>query len=190
MADDTLAGCKVAILITDGFERVEMTEPRKALENAGAETAVVSPKQGTVRAWESKEWGDDFPVDIQLGDADADDFDALLLPGGVINPDKLRLEPKAIAFVKAFFDADKPVAAICHGPWSIINAGAARSRKMTSWPSLETDLRNAGADWVDQEAVTDRGLVTSRNPNDIPAFNRAMIALFAGGQPASRQSAA
>jgi protease I len=129
-----------------------------------------------------------LPVDVRLDDAEPDDFDALLLPGGVINPDSLRIEPKAVAFVKAFFDAEKPVAAICHGPWTIINAGAARGRRMTSWPSLEVDLRNAGAKWVDEEAVTDQGLVTSRRPDDIPAFNRAMIDLFSratAGEPAS-----
>lgn len=178
MADKALQGLKVAILATDGFEQVELTEPRKALDREGAETKVVSPKPERVRGWKFKEWGDEVPVDVPLDQARPEEFDALLLPGGVINPDALRLAPKAIAFVKAFFDAKKPVAAICHGPWTIINAGAAAGRRMTSWPSLEADLRNAGAQWVDEEAVTDQGLVTSRRPDDLPAFNRAAIALF------------
>jgi len=178
MADERLDGLNIAILVTDGFEEVELTEPRKALDAAGADTNVVSPKADRARGWNFTDWGDDWPVDVALDDADPDDFDALLLPGGVINPDSLRIQPKAVAFVKAFFDDAKPVAAICHGPWTIINAGAARGRRMTSWPSLEVDLRNAGADWVDREAVVDQGLLTSRRPDDIPAFNRAMISLF------------
>src|ERR1700704_6722469 len=178
MADERLDGLNVAILVADGFEEVELTEPRKALDQAGADTNVVSPKADRVRSWNFTDWGSDFPVDVPLEEADPDDFDALLLPGGVINPDSLRIQPKAVAFVKAFFDDAKPVAAICHGPWTIINAGGARGRRMTSWPSLEVDLRNAGADWPDQEAVVDQGLVTSRRPDDIPAFNRTMIGLF------------
>ncbi len=179
MAENPLDGMRVAILITDGFEQVEMTEPRKALDSAGAETHIVSPKDDTVRGWKFTEWGDQFPVDDPLDKASARDFDALLLPGGVINPDRLRMQPKAVDFVKSFFDADKPVAAICHGPWTIIEAGAARGRRIASWPSLKTDLRNAGAQWIDQEAVVDGNLVTSRKPDDSPAFNREMIALFA-----------
>jgi protease I len=179
MASETLNGLKVAILVTDGFEQVEMTEPRKALDEAGAETRLVSPKDGQVKAWNFTEWGDTFPVDIPLGSARPEDFDALLLPGGVINPDALRMPPEAVAFAKAFFDAGRPVASICHGPWTIIEAGDARGRRLTSWPSLKTDLVNAGAEWVDQEAVVDRGLVTSRKPDDIPAFNAAVIELFA-----------
>lgn len=175
---DRLNGVRVAILATDGFEQSELTRPRAALDEAGAVTRIVSPKTGTIRGWNHKDWGESQTVDIGLDAADAGDFDALLLPGGVLNPDALRLEPAAIAFVKAFFDTGKPVAAICHGPWTVIDAGAARGRRMTSWPSLKTDLKNAGADWVDQEAVVDRNLVTSRNPDDIPAFNTAMIALF------------
>jgi protease I len=178
MADERLDGLNVAILVADGFEEVELTEPRKALAQAGADTNVVSPKADRVRSWNFTDWGSDFPVDVPLEEADPDDFDALLLPGGVFNPDTLRIQPKAVAFVKAFFDDAKPVAAICHGPWTIINAGGARGRRMTSWPSLEVDLRNAGADWTDQEAVVDQGLVTSRRPDDIPAFNRTMIGLF------------
>ena len=173
-----LQGMKVAILITDGFEQVEMTEPRKALENAGASTCLVSPKEGQVRGWNHTEWGDRFPVDVILDHARAADFDALVLPGGVMNPDKLRMMPAAVEFVKSFFAADKPVAAICHGPWTLIEAGAAKNRRMTSWPSIKTDLRNAGADWVDEELVIDGSLVSSRKPDDIPAFNWGMIEVF------------
>jgi protease I len=169
---------KIAILVTDGFEYVELVRPRKALDDEGARTCVVSPKTDRVRGWNFTEWGDELSVDVPLDRASSADFDALLLPGGVINPDSLRIQPKAVAFVKSFFDAGKPVAAICHGPWTIINADAARGRRMTSWPSLEIDLRNAGVQWVDEEAVTDQGLVTSRKPDDIPAFDRAMINLF------------
>jgi protease I len=190
MASETLNGLKVAILVTDGFEQVEMTEPRKALDQAGAETQLVSPKDGQVKAWKFTEWGDEFPVDVPLAQAHPDDFDALLLPGGVINPDKLRTLPEAVAFAKAFFDAGKPVASICHGPWTIIEAGAARGRRLTSWPSLKTDLKNAGAEWVDQEVVVDHGLVTSRKPDDIPAFNPEVIKLFASGRRQSREAAA
>ena len=155
--------------------------------DTGAITRIVSPKEGRVRAWTFTEWGDEYPVDIELGHAQPQDFDALLLPGGVINPDKLRMQPEAVAFVKAFFDADKPVATICHGPWTIIEAGAARGRQITSWPSLQTDLRNAGAEWVDQEAVVDGNLVSSRKPDDIPAFNREMISLFSRAGQQERQ---
>ena len=190
MASETLNGLKVAILVTDGFEQVEMTEPRKALDQAGAETRLVSPGDGQVKAWKFTEWGDEFPVDLPLAQARANDFDALLLPGGVINPDKLRTLPEAVAFAKAFFDAGKPVASICHGPWTIIEAGAARGRRLTSWPSLKTDLKNAGAEWVDQEVVVDQGLVTSRRPDDIPAFNPEVIKLFASARGQSRQAAA
>ncbi len=180
MAKDTLEGLNVAILVTDGFEQVELTEPRKALDEAGATTRIVSPKHPRVRAWNFTDWGIELPVDVELGQARPEDFDALLLPGGVINPDSLRIEPNAVAFAKAFFDARKPVASICHGPWTVIETGAAQGRRMTSWPSLRTDLKNAGADWVDEEAVVDKGLVTSRNPDDLPAFNREMIRLFSG----------
>jgi deglycase len=178
MADSTLKGLTVAILATDGFEQVELIEPRKALDQAGAETRVVSPKADRVRGWKFTDWGDEVRVDTPLDQAKPEDFDALLLPGGVMNPDSLRMAPKAVAFAKAFFDAGKPVAAICHGPWTVIEAGAARGRQMTSWPSLKTDLKNAGANWVDKEVVVDQKLVTSRKPDDIPAFNREMIQLF------------
>lgn len=186
MATQGLNGLKVAILVTDGFEQVELTEPRKALDQAGADTRIVSPKDSEVRGWNFTDWGQKLPVDLKLDQARPEMFDALLLPGGVINPDKLRMEPKAVAFVKAFFDAGKPVAAICHGPWTIIEAGQAHGRKMTSWPSLKTDLRNAGAEWVDQEAVVDGKLVTSRKPDDIPAFTREMLRLFAAAKMGAR----
>ena len=178
MATDTLKGLRVAILITDGFEQVEMTEPRRALDQAGADTRIVSPKGDRVRAWKFTDWGDTFPVDVPLDSARPDDFDALHLPGGVMNPDTLRMLPNAVAFAKAFFDAGKPVAVICHGPWTVIETGYARGRRIASWPSLKTDLRNAGAEWMDQEAVVDGNLVSSRKPDDIPAFNREMIGLF------------
>jgi len=176
--DNNLQGVKVAILVTDGFEQVELTDPKNALDAAGAETLIVSPKDEQVRGWNFTDWGVKLPVDLKLDEAKPEDFDALLLPGGMINPDALRIEPKAVAFVKAFFDAGKPVASICHGPWTIIETGAARGRRMTSWPSLKSDLKNAGADWVDEEATVDRNLVTSRKPEDIAAFNAKMIELF------------
>lgn len=174
----TTRGCRVAILVENGFEQVELAEPREALDKAGAKTSIVSPQEKSVRGWNFTEWGDTFAVDVSLDRARPEDFDALLLPGGVINPDKLRMQPKAVEFVKAFFAAGKPVAAICHGPWSVIEAGAARGRHIASWPSLKTDLRNAGAEWVDREVMVDGNLVTSRKPDDIPAFNREMIKLF------------
>ncbi len=185
-----LKGIKVAILVTDGFEQVELTEPRKALDEAGAETKIVSPKNDKVRGWKFTDWGDTLPVDLPLARARPEDFDALVLPGGVINPDKLRMEPAAVGFAKAFFDAGKPVAAICHGPWTVIETGYARGRRIASWPSLKTDLRNAGAEWVgDQEVVVDGNLVSSRKPEDIPAFNRESIGLFARARSEARQSA-
>jgi protease I len=181
MPTNTLQGKKVAILVTDGFEQSELLEPRKALDEAGAKTQVVSPADKKVKGWNHKEWGQEVPVDVPLNSAKADEFDALLLPGGVMNPDQLRMDPKAVEFVKKFTDAGKPVAAICHGPWTLIEAGAVRGRTLTSWPSLKTDLKNAGANWVDKEVVNDQGLVTSRKPDDIPAFNREMIRLFGEG---------
>src|ERR1700732_3029785 len=171
----TLNGRKVAILVTDGFEQVELVEPRKALDAAGAKTQIVSPKNDRVRGWQFTEWGDEFPVDVPLDNTAPENFDALLLPGGVINPDKLRIEPKAVEFVKSFFDAGKPVAAICHGPWTIIEADKARGRRMTSWPSVRTDLRNAGAEVLDQEVVIDGQFTTSRSPADLPAFCPAIM---------------
>jgi len=173
-----LNGLRVAILVENGFEAVELTEPRKALDHAGAVTQVVSPQRERVRGWNSTEWGDYVKVDVLLEQALPEGFGALLLPGGVMNPDKLRMQPKAVSFVRAFFEAQKPVAAICHGPWTIIEAGVARGRKIASWPSLKTDLRNAGAEWLDQEVVIDGNLVSSRKPDDIRAFNQAMLELF------------
>jgi protease I len=184
---EQLNGKKVAILVADGFEQVELTEPRKALDEAGAETRIVSPSKGKVKGWQHTEWGDELPVDVPLGQAKADEFDALLLPGGVMNPDHLRRNPEVQRFVKAFFDAGKPVAAICHGPWTLIDAGVARGRKMTSYETIQSDLKNAGVEWTDQEVVVDGNLVTSRKPDDIPAFNRAMVEVFAKAEvPAGR----
>lgn len=179
MDQSRLSGLRVAILATDGFEQSELIEPRKALDDAGAATEVVSPKDGRVRGWNHKQWGREVDVDQPLRSADPKDYDALLLPGGVMNPDALRMDPAAVAFVWHFFEARKPVAAICHGPWTVIEAGAAQGQKMTSWPSLRTDIQNAGAEWVDEEVVVDGKLVTSRKPDDIPAFNRATIEVFA-----------
>ena len=187
MSNNNLRGIKVAILVDNGFEQSELVDPRKALDEAGAETKIVSPQKERVRGWKHTEWGDELPVDVALERAQPDDFDALLLPGGVMNPDKLRMQPKAIAFIKSFFDQDKPVAAICHGPWTIIDAGFAKGRRFTSWPSIKTDLKNAGAEWVDQEVVTDRNLVTSRKPDDIPAFNRAINEVFSRAMTATAQ---
>jgi protease I len=181
---ENLNGLKVAILVENGFEWVELVEPRKALDQAGAETKIVSPRDKRVRGWKFTEWGDELPVDVALDQALARNFDALLLPGGVMNPDALRMQPKAVAFVKEFFDAGKPVAVICHGPWTVIEAEAARGRRIASWPSLKTDLRNAGAEWMDREVVVDNNLVSSRKPDDIPAFNREMLKLF--GQRTAR----
>lgn len=178
MAKGELAGMKVAMLVTDGFERVELTEPRKALDEAGARTTLVSPKDNEVKAWESTDWGGTYPVDKALAMADAKDFDALVLPGGVLNPDNLRMNRDAVAFVRAFFEQGKPVAAICHGPWTVIEAGCAKGRRMASWPSLKTDVANAGAEWVDEAVVVDGNLVSSRKPDDIPSFNREAIKLF------------
>jgi protease I len=175
----TLKGVKVAILATDGFEQSELLEPRRALDEAGARTEVVSLKTGNIKGWNHKEWGESVTVDQTVDSIDAKNYDALLLPGGVMNPDNLRMDAKAVAFVKGFFDAKKPVAAICHGPWTLIEAGAVKGRTLTSWPSLKTDIRNAGGSWVDREAVVDGNLVTSRNPKDIPAFNREIAKLFA-----------
>jgi len=176
-----LSGKRVAILATDGVELVELTEPRDALQAAGAITKVVSPKTGRIKAWQHGNWGDEITVDLPLAEANADHFDALLLPGGVRNPDQLRMDKRAVQFVRDFFTAGKPIAAICHAPWLLVEADVVRGRTVTSWPSLQTDLRNAGADWVDREVVTDEGLVTSRKPADIPAFNRKMLEEFVEG---------
>jgi protease I len=178
----SLQGKKVAVLATDGFEQVELVKPVEALRQAGAQVEVIAPKGGEIQGFNHHDKGDKVPVDRELAQANASDYDAIMLPGGVINPDQLRLEPKAIDFIRAFAEASKPIAAICHGPWTLINAEAVEGRKMTSWPSLEADLRNAGAEWVDQEVVVDRGLVTSRKPDDLPAFCEKMIEEFAEGR--------
>jgi protease I len=184
-----LKGKRVAILATDGVELVELTEPRKALDGAGAETVLVSPKRGMIKAWQHDHWGDELQVDATLDSARPETFDALLIPGGVMNPDSLRTDTRAVEFVRAFFLESKPVASICHGPWMLVEAGVIQGRTLTSWPSLKTDIRNAGADWVDREVVTDEGLVTSRKPDDIPAFNAKMIEEIAEGPHDARRRA-
>jgi protease I len=181
MATNKLDGKRIAILATDGVEEVELTKPRDALREAGAQAIVVSPKDNEIAAWQHDHWGDKIHVDLPLARASADEFDGLMLPGGVMNPDHLRQNEQAVRFVKRFFEQGKPVAAICHGPWMLVEADVVRGRTLTSWPSLQTDIRNAGGDWVDREVVTDEGLVTSRKPDDIPAFNRKMVEEFAEG---------
>ena len=187
---EKLKGVKVAILVTDGFEQVELTGPRKALDDAGADTSIISPSRDVVRGWNFSDWGDNFAVDVALDKARPEDFDALLLPGGVTNPDRLRIEPKAVEFVKSFFSADKPMAAICHGPWTVIEAQAARGKRIAAWPSLKTDLSNAGAQWIDEEVVVDGKLVSSRKPDDIPAFNREIINVFSRARSEATRSVA
>ncbi len=177
-----ITGRRIAVLATDGVEQVELTEPVKALQAAGARVTVVSPAGKPIQGMNHDEKGDMLPVDAALAAVKPDQFDGLLLPGGVANPDSLRMMPEAVAFVRHFAERKKPIAAICHGPWTLVEAGAVEGRRMTSWPSLKTDLRNAGAEWVDEEAVTDGNLVTARKPGDIPAFNRAMIAAFGQSQ--------
>lgn len=185
-----LDGKRVAILATDGFEQSELTIPKQALEQEGAKVDVVAPHDGTIQGWKHHDKGDSVAVARTLDEAAPDDYDALMLPGGVANPDQLRTEPKAVDFTKAFFEASKPVAAICHGPWLLVEAGVAKGRKVTSWPSLKTDLANAGAQWVDQEVVTDKGLVTSRKPDDLAPFCAKMIEEIAEGRHDRRQGAA
>ena len=187
--EKSLKGKKVAILATDGFEQSELAEPLKALEKAGATAHIVSPKAGVIKGWKHTEWGDSFAVDATLDDADPHHYDALLLPGGVMNPDKLRRDPKVQQFVRSFFEEGKPVGAICHGPWTLIDAGVVKGRKVTSYETIQTDLENAGANWVDQEVVVDNGLVTSRKPDDLPAFNRKLIEEIAEERHASRAMA-
>ena len=184
-----LEGKKVAILVADGFEQVELTEPRRALEAAGAKIEIVSPAENEVQGWNHDEKADLFTVDMPLKLARSDDYDALLLPGGVRNPDRLRGMTRAVEFVDGFFATRKPVAAICHALWTLIEAEVLKGRRITSWPSLKTDLINAGADWVDRDVVVDHGLVTSRKPADLPAFNHKMIEEFAA-ERYSRQKAA
>jgi protease I len=182
MQAQQLRGKKVAILVAHGFEQVELTDPKKALEAAGATTQIVSPEKGEVKGWKFTQWGDEFPVDVPLADARPDDYDALLLPGGVMNPDRLRGDRKAVEFVGHFVGTGKPIAAICHGPQTLIEAHGVDGRTLTSYPAIRTDLVNAGASWIDQEVVVDRGLVTSRKPDDIPAFNKKMVEEFAEGR--------
>ncbi len=176
-----LNGKRIALLATEGFEQPELTGPKEALEQAGARAEIVSPGGEQVRAWKHTDWGDTFKVDVPLSDANPEDYDGLVLPGGVMNPDKLRQDQRAVDFVRDFFQQGKPVAAICHGPWMLVEADVVRGRRVTSWPSLRTDLRNAGANWVDEQVVVDNGLVTSRKPADIPAFKNKMIEEFAEG---------
>jgi protease I len=177
-----LNGKRVAILVEDGFEQVELTSPKQALEEAGATTHIISPKHERVKGWEHTKWGQEFPVDVVIEQANANDYDALLLPGGVMNPDKLRTSKPAVQFVRSFFEQQKPVASICHGPWMLVEANVLKGRKVTSYHSIQTDLKNAGANWVDQEVVVDQGLVTSRSPDDLPAFNRKVVEEIAEGQ--------
>jgi len=176
-----LSGKKVAVLVTNGFEQVELTGPREALKAAGAEVEVVSPEKREVKAWKETDWGERFEVDVALGKASAADYDALLLPGGVLSPDELRVDEDALAFVRHFIAEAKPIAAICHGPWTLIDAGGVRGRTMTSYRSVRADLQNAGAHWVDEAVVVDRGLVTSRDPGDLKAFNQKIVEVFAAG---------
>lgn len=173
-----LAVLKIAMLVTDGFEESEMVKPRAALQHEGAQVDLIAPNKKQVKSWHHKNWGNDFEADKLLSEVNPNDYQALVLPGGVINPDKLRLIPEAIAFINHFVIEQKPIAAICHGPWTLINAHGVKGRTVTSWPSLQVDLINAGAHWVDKEVVIDGNLVTSRKPDDIPAFNKAMIELL------------
>lgn len=182
-----LQGKRVAIIVTDGFEQVEMTSPREALEKAGAECILIAPKEGEVHAFKHHDKGDRFKVDLALSDADPNDFDAVMLPGGVINADALRVEKKARQFVQAMDRSGKPIAVICHGPWLLISAGLINGRHITSWPTLQDDLRNAGARWEDKECIRDRSWVSSRKPDDLPVFNREMVKLFAEAGTATGQ---
>jgi deglycase len=177
-----LQGTKVAIVATDGVEQVELVEPRKALEEAGAQVELVSIEAGDFQGFDHLDKADTFTADKAAKDADPGDYDALVLPGGVANPDFLRADPDVVGFVRSFFEAGKPVAAICHGPWTLVEAGVLKGRTVTSWPSLQTDIRNAGGTWVDEEVHVDQGLVTSRKPDDIPAFNAKMVEEFAEGR--------
>lgn len=183
-----LSNRKIAILTESGFEEVELTSPLQALQEAGATVQVVSPQQRTVRGMKDHDWSIEVPVDLNISQANANDFDGLLLPGGVFNPDQLRMNQQAIEFIKAFFEAGKPVAAICHGPQSLITAGVVKGRRLTSYPSIAVDLINAGAEWSDAEVIVDQGLVTSRKPDDLPAFNRKMVEEFAEGVHAGQHA--
>ena len=182
MSTHQLEQKRVAILAADGFEQAELEEPMNALKEAGAQVSIVSPKAGKIQGMRHADKGDQFKVDLQLDKADAEDFDAVLVPGGLMNPDELRSTPAAVNFVKSFAEAGKPIAAICHGPWVLIEAGIVKGRRLTSWPAIQSDIKNAGGDWVDEEVVVDNGLVTSRKPDDIPAFNAKVIEEFAEGR--------
>lgn len=184
-----LDGKKVAILVADGFEQVEMTKPREALHDAGADTKIVSVKSGKIQGMHHADKGDKFDVDLVLSDAKPEEFDALMIPGGLMNPDTLRSTEAALEFTRHFFNEGKPVAAICHAPWVLIDAGVVRGRTLTSWPAIKTDVRNAGGKWVDEEVVVDNGLVTSRKPDDIAAFNKKMIEEFCEGRHAAMAGA-
>jgi protease I len=192
MRNNTLMGKKIAILATEGFEQAELEKPKEALENAGATTFVIAPekgiKNGKIRAWDMTDWGDSVKVDVKLTDASPDDYSMLVLPGGVMNPDKLRADKDAVRFVKEFAQTGRPIAAICHGPWTLVEAGLVKGRTMTSWPSLRTDLTNAGATWVDEEVVEDNGLITSRKPDDLPAFNKKILETLEAGEVQYRKA--
>jgi protease I len=189
MAEKQLSGIRVAVLVTDGVEQPELAEPKKALEEAGAEVKIISPKTGKIQAFKHHDKGDKFSVDMELDKANPEDFDAVLLPGGVINADALRIEPKAQEIVRRMDAEGKPIAVICHGPWLLVSAGLMRGHKITSWPTLQDDIRNAGAQWEDREVLLDRNWVSSRKPDDIPAFNREMIRLFAEAKGRTRKVA-
>jgi protease I len=190
MASKDLTGKRVALLVAKGFEEVELTEPKKALEQAGAATDIVSIEKDTVRSWKFTDWGGDFDVGTHIADARCEDYDALVLPGGVMNPDFLRMDDRAVKFVRAFAKSSKPIAAICHGPWTLVEADAVRGRRLTSYPSLRTDLGNAGANWIDAEVIVDKGLVTSRTPHDLPAFCAKLVEEVAEGRHDRRTAAA
>jgi deglycase len=186
---DRLRGKRIAFLVAnEGVEQVELTEPLDAVREAGAEADLLAPEEGAVQAFDHLDKGERFPVDRAVGDADASEYDGLVLPGGVANPDQLRTKAEAVEFVRAFFDAGKPIGVICHGPWTLIEADVVRGRTLTSWPSLRTDLRNAGAEWVDEEVHVDQGLVSSRKPDDLPAFNSKIVEEFAEGIHSERSS--
>jgi len=188
MTEQSLAGKRIAFLATDGFEQVELTKPWEAIKAAGAEVVLVSPKESSIQGMNHDEKADTFQVDQQVASVSAEDYDGLVLPGGVANPDALRMCEDSVSFIRDFFKQHKPVAAICHGPWTLVEANVVRSRRVTSWPSLKTDLKNAGAEWVDEECVCDEGLVTSRNPDDLPAFCDKAIEEFAEGAHAAQKA--
>ena len=187
-SENILSGKRVAIVATDGFEQSELLEPKAALEDAGATVEVISLKAGQIRGWDAQDWGKKVPVDKTIDSVNADDYDALMLPGGVMNPDKLRRNVQVQRFVTDFFDQGKPVGAICHGPWTLIDADCVEGRRMTSYESIQSDLINAGADWVDEPVVVDNGLVTSRKPADLPQFNQKLIEEIAEGVHAGQHS--